>query len=356
MDRGKTAQSPPARMKRGMLFVKVAASLLFIGLLLYSLDVGKLVDLASRVDLFYLVASLLFSFLMVAASTWKWWYLMRLQGFSIPFAKMFRWYFIGYFYSNFLPSNVGGDVVRAWLAGRHVHAPGAALVSVFAERFTGLVLLLLLSATLPFLSSHLWRHPMVALGVAAGAAGLVVIVLAWLGGKAGMRSAAFRRAVEKIRVGVRADRPGRPQRLWDKAFAISRRFRSRAGDLWAIVRQRPAAFGAVAGLTALFYGLVIGNVALAYRAFGVWPDMAALACVLPVALMVAMIPVTLGNLGIAEGSYVFYFGLLGLGRELTLAMGLLLRMKIIILGIIGMFAQAGEQMEGLPRRDDPAES
>ncbi|HAL91926.1 MAG TPA: hypothetical protein DCM68_02740 [Verrucomicrobia bacterium] len=342
-------------MKRGMLWVKVAASVLFIGLLLFSLDVRELAARAKNVDVSYLAASLLFSFLMVAASTWKWWYLMRLQGFSIPFTRMFRWYFIGYFYSNFLPSNVGGDVARAWLAGRQVHAPGAALVAVFAERFTGLVFLLLMAVTLPFLAPPLWRHPAVAVGIVAGACGLAGIALAWLGGKAGMRSAVFGRAVEKIRGWVRADRPGRPRRLWEKACEKCGRFSTRAGDLWEIIRRRPAAFASVAGLTALFYGLVIGNVALGYRAFGAWPDLSALACVLPVALMVAMLPVTLGNLGIAEGSYVFYFGLIGMGRELTLAMGLLLRMKIIILGVIGMLVQAGEHMEGLPRRDEPPE-
>lgn len=343
-------------MKRGIFWVKVAASLLFIGGLFLSLDLGELAARARQVDPFYLVASLLFSFVMVAASTWKWWYLMRLQGFAIPFAKMYRWYFIGYFYSNFLPSNVGGDVARAWLAGRRVQAPGAALVAVFAERFTGLVFLLLMAMGLPFLAPPLWRHPAVLLGIGIGAAVLAAIALAWLGGRAGMRSQAFLQAVEVVRGWVRADRPGRAQRLWEKAGEKTRRFSVRAGELWEIIRRRPAAFGAVAGLTALFYVLVIGNVALAYRAFGVWPPVRALACVLPVSLMVAMIPITLGNLGIAEGSYVFYFGLIGMGRELTLAMGLLLRLKIIILGAMGMVAQAGEQMDALPRQDAPAET
>jgi uncharacterized protein (TIRG00374 family) len=338
-------------MKRWTFWAKVAASLVFIGFLCLQLDMAELAAQARNVDPAYLALSVLFSFLMVAASTWKWWTLMRLQGFAIPFLQMYRWYFIGYFYSNLLPSNVGGDVARAWLAGRHVQAPGAAVVAVFAERFTGMIFLLLLAVALPFTSPTLWRHPAVALGILVGAAGLAAIGLAWWGGQAGLNSAAFRRSVEMLRRWVRADRPGRSQRLWEKIGDKAGRFRDRAGDLGEILRRQPAAFGAVAGLTALFYVLMIGNVVIAYRAFGVWPNAWALACVLPAAVMVAMIPVTLGNVGITEGAYVYYFGLVGLGPELTLAMSLLLRLKIILLGVIGMIAQAGEKPADLPQRD-----
>lgn len=338
-------------MKRVTLFVKVAASLLFIGVLLYSVDLGQVAECLRNVDGVYLGISVAFSFLMVAASTWKWWYLMRLQGFALPFSKMMRWYFIGYFYSNFLPSNVGGDVVRAWLAGKRTQASGVALVSVFAERFTGMIFLLLLAVVLPFFSPDLWRQPAVALGIFAGAAGLTGIALGCWIGQAGLRSAAARSLVAHVRRWVGADRPGRSQRVWTRVSDKSQRFSERLGALVAILRGRPAAFLAVVGLTALFYGLMIGNVVFAYRTFGVWPNAAGVACVLPVAVMVAMIPVTMGNLGIAEGAYVFYFGLVGMGRELTLAMSLLLRMKIIILGVVGLLAQAGETAGGMPRRN-----
>ena len=338
-------------MKRWTFWAKVAASVVFIGFLCRQLDLAELAAQARNVDPRYLALSVLFSFLMVAASTWKWWVLMRLQGFALPFVQMYRWYFIGYFYSNLLPSNVGGDVARAWLAGRQVQAPSAALVAIFAERFTGMIFLLLLAVALPFASPPLWRHPAVAVGILAGAGGLAAIGLAWWGGQAGLNSPLFRRLVANVRRWVRADRPGRSQRLWEKIGDKAGRFRARAGDLGTILRRRPAAVWAVTGLTALFYALMIGNVAIAYRAFGVWPDVFALACVLPVAVMVAMIPVTLGNLGITEGSYVYYFGLVGMGPELTLAMGLLLRLKIVMLGVIGMIAQAGLKTDDRPQQE-----
>ena len=45
-----------------------------------------------------------------------------------------------------------------------------------------------------------------------------------------------------------------------------------------------------------------------------------------------------------------------MSSELTLAMGLLLRLKIIMLGAIGMLAQAGERLEGVPASTGSSES
>ncbi len=341
-------------MKRRILFLKVAVSLGFIGLLAATLDMEELLAQARGADPVYLLACVLFSFLMVAASTWKWWYLLRKQGHPLPFRNLYRWYFIGYFYSNFLPSNVGGDVARAWLAGRRCGSGSAALISIFAERFTGSLVLLALALAMPFLPGGLWRHPAVwpvmllALGLLAGAVALMAF------GRTAARSAWLARLAGRLRRVLRADRPGRIQRAWDRAAGNIQTLGAKAGELLEVLRRDPRAAWVVLAQTVLFYLMTVVNVLLGYRAFGAWPDAGGIAAALPVAMLVGMIPITLGNLGIAEGAYVVYFGLTGMSRELTLAMGLLLRLKIILLGLVGMAVQAGERMDGLPRRADSA--
>ena len=99
--------------------------------------------------------------------------------------------------------------------------------------------------------------------------------------------------------------------------------------------------------------MTVANVLLGYRAFGAWPNAGGIAATLPLAMLVGMIPITMGNLGIAEGAYVVYFRLVGMSKELTLAMGLLLRLKIILLGVIGMFAQASTKGECRPSQPEP---
>lgn len=342
-------------MKKNTLIValKIAVTLLFVFLLIQHLDGMELMDTLAGVDLTYLLLGFAFSFALIAVSCWKWWYILRCQDCAIPFPTLYRWYFIGYFYTNFLPSNVGGDVARAWLVARRHQSGSAALISVFAERFTGSLVLLGLALVMPFTAATgLWRLPSVWM-IMGGAAGLLACLLLLIRfGAAGARSAwmaGWMRGLQRL---LRADRPGRLARLWAQVDAKGRTLADKAGRLLAVLRRNPRAAWTIFGLTLLFYAMTVVNVLLAYRAFGVWADAGAVAAVLPIALMVGMIPVTLGNLGITEGAYVFYFGLAGLPRELTLAMSLFLRLKVLTMGAIGLIVHLREgakpPAEGVP--------
>jgi len=91
-------------------------------------------------------------------------------------------------------------------------------------------------------------------------------------------------------------------------------------------------------LTTLFYLLTFINVYVSFLAFGVTPDFWEISSLIPVILFVAQVPVTLlGNIGFFESVFVFYFLLIGIPGVETLAMGLLLRLKMITTGGIGYF-------------------
>ena len=89
-------------------------------------------------------------------------------------------------------------------------------------------------------------------------------------------------------------------------------------------------------LTVLFYVLTWVNVYTAFRAFNVDVDFIAVCAIVPAIMLVAHVPVTLlGNLGYFESVFVFYFLLVGVGGAESLAMGLLLRLKMLTMGVAG---------------------
>jgi uncharacterized protein (TIRG00374 family) len=89
-------------------------------------------------------------------------------------------------------------------------------------------------------------------------------------------------------------------------------------------------------LTLLFYILSWLNVYSAFKAFDVEVSLLAICALVPAVMIVAQIPVTLlGNLGYFESVFVFYFLLVGVGGAETLAMGLLLRIKLLCVGAVG---------------------
>jgi uncharacterized membrane protein YbhN (UPF0104 family) len=187
------------------------------------------------------------------------------------------------------------------------------------------------------------------MGLALGL--LLLLILVVVLGRATARSGWVSLLLQQLRRLLRADVPGRrATRFWDTVAVRLGTLASKGDQLLGVMKTRPAAFAWIMLLTFLFYAMALLNVALAYRAFGVWPDLTAIATVLPVALLVAMLPVSLGNLGVAEGSYVFYFGLAGMAGELTLAMGLFLRLKVLLLGLLGLVFHMREP--GAPAKAD----
>lgn len=76
----------------------------------------------------------------------RWWLLLRTQSVFIGFWAAVRLYFLGWFYNNFMPSSVGGDLVRAWYVTKHTSKTFEGVLSVFVDRIVGLVSTLLIAA------------------------------------------------------------------------------------------------------------------------------------------------------------------------------------------------------------------
>ena len=69
----------------------------------------------------------------------KWQILLRAQGVRVPFGAVLRFLFTGFFFNNFLPANVGGDVMRGYGLARYTDRTADAAVSVIVDRIVGLI-------------------------------------------------------------------------------------------------------------------------------------------------------------------------------------------------------------------------
>lgn len=68
----------------------------------------------------------------------RWWLLLRSQSIFIRFWAVVRLYLLGWFYNNFMPGSVGGDLLRAWYVTKHTDKKFEAVLSVFVDRVIGL--------------------------------------------------------------------------------------------------------------------------------------------------------------------------------------------------------------------------
>jgi uncharacterized protein (TIRG00374 family) len=343
------------------LTAKLLLCCLFVAVLISFVRTNELVSVFARLDWRYLTLSLLLGPLMLLVSCLKWKVLLDLGEKKLGLAELLRIYLMGYFFSNLLPSTVGGDVVRSYYSGRLLGNQAFAAVCVLGERFTGLLLLFVLVVLAPLVRPGLYGSPYVYLPALGSFFLLCLVIMVWkarepLGGP-GRRIAAFLGRLHGA--GTRSASP-LVQRAAEKAAGLydvlARRLSRVHDELGGAVRLvlgNGRVAGSIAGLTVLFYALTWLNVYVSFRAFGVDPGFLAVVALVPTIMFVAHLPLTfLGNLGFFESVFVFYFLQVDILPAETLAMGLLLRVKLLLLGLAGLFVYLVYKRDGMIRLQD----
>ncbi len=115
-------------------FVKVFISFALIGLIFYKIDSSEWLSIIKSADISGLLLALFLVVFSVVVSALKWQILLNCLDVQVPIRKLTISYFIGLFFNNFLPTNIGGDVVRIYDIGKHTGKKTEAAASVIVER------------------------------------------------------------------------------------------------------------------------------------------------------------------------------------------------------------------------------
>jgi hypothetical protein len=75
----------------------------------------------------------------------RWCVVGQLIDVKLPFQQATRFMFIGQFFNQLLPSSIGGDAVRAWMASRNGISLARAAASIFCDRAVGLLVVVYLA-------------------------------------------------------------------------------------------------------------------------------------------------------------------------------------------------------------------
>lgn len=145
-------------MKRRLLnILRVLISVGALGFLFWRIDPGKTLSELRQADLRYLLAAFLLFVLSLFIRAYRWLVLVRGLDPAVPFGRLLRLYFVGQFFSSFLPSQYGGDAVRALELTQDTD-PSAAIGTVVLDRMTGLMMLSVMGlAVLPFQVARMER-------------------------------------------------------------------------------------------------------------------------------------------------------------------------------------------------------
>jgi uncharacterized membrane protein YbhN (UPF0104 family) len=305
---------------------KLAVSLSLLWILFSRIEVAKLWAIARAGSVAWLAAALAVYAATVAASIWRWQLLLRAQNVHVSTTRLSESYLVALFFNNFLPSNIGGDVIRIRDTTAAAGSMTLATAVVFVDRALGLMALVLVAAcgaslvdagagraALPILPLWLW------IGLLLGAAVSAPAVLA---------PAGFGRMLQPLRVINPRWVDGRIARLTD----MLARFRTRPGSL-------TACFGGGVFVQAALVGFHLAVAHALAIPIGAW-DMAV---IVPLAFLVQMVPISVNGFGVREATFSLYFNRLGLPLESALLVSLVPTVLIMLFSLIGAAVYVGRR-------------
>ena len=323
------------------LFLKLLLSGAFFWVLISFVQTNQLFQIISRIDWLYFVLSFAVSPVMLVVSCLKWKMILDLHERKIPFFRLIKIYLIGYLFSNLLPSTVGGDVARSYYSGKIIGSQSFSAIAIFIERFSGVILLLFLVLLSPLIKMDLYRSPYIYIPAIGSFFLLSVTVWIWRVPEPLKLVNSLARMIFSFLFKI-AFLPSLTsvvrvlEKKYQAVYLRLEKLHVELGTAVTTIRKDRFLFIRIISITVLFYLLTWLNVYVAFMAFGVKPDFWGICALVATVLFVAQIPVTLlGNLGFFESVFVFYFMLVGIPGAETLAMGLLLRLKMLTIGGVG---------------------
>jgi uncharacterized protein (TIRG00374 family) len=301
---------------RGRLLIAVRwlAAAVVIGILLRFLPLHLLGEAIRRVSAATILAILMGYLCAHAAGVAKWRMVVNAAGAELDFRTSAQCYAGGLFGTLFLPSIIGGDVVRMAVGLRRSPNPAAVLAGNVADRFIdvaaqgGLVLLglLLLPGSLPASLRGEAQKAMFYFG--AGVAALIFFALLLYRPLLKGRSVRFRRQLARLRHALRSV-SGAPHVLL---------------GAWVLGTAIQATFLVLTAKLAESCGLV-----LPLRDwFFAWP----------LAKLAAVLPLTQGGIGVREAALVGLLSPFGAAPHLVLAAGLMWEAIVISGGLLSGLA------------------
>jgi uncharacterized protein (TIRG00374 family) len=235
----------------------------------------------------------------------------------VPFAAVLRFQFIGFFFNNILPANVGGDVMRGYGLARYTDRTADAAVSVVVDRIVGLTAYMATAAVAAIVAVSVTGHSEL-----QGIEWIALLALAVLAAVLGSLLSRRLRRLMGLVFGWGPLKSLAP--LWERVSEAFNRYRFRYAAL-------AAAFGvALAGIacTTLVNWLIS-------QAMGGLMPLTYILLFNPLIALVLILPISIGGIGLSQNAYAMFFGLVHVPEDHTLAVSLVINLIAILASLPG---------------------
>ena len=233
------------------------------------------------------------------------------EGLLIPYTRTVQLSFVGYFFNNFMPTAIGGDLVKAYYAYAQTDQAGKSFVAVFMDRFVG-VFSFIMIASIALLCSWNMINSSIKSAIALFVVTGIVVMIVVLNSKvAGLVLGVLSR-LKLFNVGEKLS----------KIYRMVHDYRNKKKLLVRVV--------IVSALVQCSYFVVIF---LLGASLNTGLSLRTIFLIMPLVSLVSMLP-SIGGLGFREGAIVLLFKDF-IGSDNAFAISILLLVILLLTSVIG---------------------
>jgi len=297
--------------------LKAVISLGLLGYLIYLADPLKILEVLDQVwyenGIIYLSVAAGLFLLSLMVLSFRWQILVSGYGLSIPTRLLFKYYLIGLFFNNFLPTGIGGDVLRIYNLIQSSGDRTVSFASVMTERLLGISSTLILALISVLILREEFRNNLT-LYIILGMIALVVLffVIAF-SEKLATPIANLTKKITFLRLGERIQK-----------FLDAIRFYSGSKIIYLKIFV-VSLFGQI---------LIIIKAYCLGLALGIEVNIIYMFLVVPITIILSMLP-SINGIGFRDGGYVILLAKVGVSKAAALSLSFLTLFIPILISISG---------------------
>ena len=303
--------------RRSILVAKLAVSGFVLAVLFWRVDRSAFLRSIQTLPIALFLGCVALYGLCYVISTVRWQCLLKAEGIRLPFWRLLLIYFEGAFCNLFLPTLIGGDVVRGYFIYKVTQGHDASIASILVDRLSGFATLMFIAVASLAITYGKLNDPQVALLIVGVAVFFVCLMLVLLNDR-------LKDVVSGL---LRAARLARFQaKLQGMVDALQR------------YRRHSRALGQALLLSALLQVLIIVTYYFIGKGLNVSVPFIYFFVLVPLITFVAMLPISIVGLGVREAGVIYFFAKVGVDAGTALGMSLVWFSLTLILNSLGGLA------------------
>ena len=257
---------------------KACISLFLIFYILQGIDVAKLLLTIKSADVYLLIIAFLSNGINIIFRIYKWQIILIVQKIYVPFKILLIFSFTSAFFSIFLPTAYGGDIIRAYDVSKFSNKRLESVTSILVDRGSGALALFLITA-FALLFGHNLIQDIRIISFIIGVLLLILIftIIIFIENKIIIKIITSNKIIKNIY----------------NTFNIYRYHKRKSIEILILSLLAQV-------IAILYYPLI------AYS-FGLDVPLVYFLIVIPIILVILMLPISIGGIGVREGAFIFFF-------------------------------------------------